>query len=114
MALPRTVSEYLANLRTDIKRVTIEDHMAFVVAARHCAETFRRYMAVTGDQSLAIDNVVSKCSILAEEIKAHPGENTDQIKRLRRAALDAVEELATVIGDAEPSHEAMILPLVRR
>jgi len=114
MAVPKTVSEHLADLKSRIKYVELGDHVGFIVAARHCAETFRRYMAVNGKQSLAIDNLVSKCSILSEGLKADPPLSSDTIRRLRRDALEAVDHLTSFLSDAEPAHEARILPLVRR
>ncbi|ACB94450.1 hypothetical protein [Beijerinckia indica] len=114
MAVPRTVSEHLADLKSQIKSVDLADHVSFIVAARHCAETFRRYMAVNGTQSLAIDNLVSKCSILVEALKAKPPESQEALRRLRRDALDAADTLTGYLSDAEPAHEARILPLVRR
>ncbi len=114
MAVPKAIAEYLSSLKSEIKKVTLEDHTYLIVSARHCAETFRRYMALTTKQSLAIDTVVHKCSDLVEALKLKPAPPEAEIKRLRRAAMEAVEDLAETVADAEPTHEATILPLNRR
>jgi hypothetical protein len=114
MGVPKAVGEYLADLRFLIKRVSMDDHTALIVAARHCAETFRRYMAVERDLSIAIDDVVSKCSVLVEMIKANPDESEANLRPFRRAALQSVDDLSHLLEDAAPSHEATILHLPRR
>jgi hypothetical protein len=114
MAVPKAIAEYLSSLKSEIKKVTLEDHTYLIVSARHCAETFRRYMALTTKQSIAIDNVVHKCSNLVEALKLKPAADEAEIKRLRRTALEAVEDLSETVADAEPTHEAQILPLNRR
>jgi hypothetical protein len=114
MAVPKAIAEYLSSLKSEIKKVTLEDHTYLIVSARHCAETFRRYMALTTKQSLAIDAVVHKCSNLVEALKLKPAVAEPEIKRLRRAAMEAVEDLSETVADAEPSHEATILHLTRK
>jgi len=114
MAVPKAIAEYLADLKSDIKKVTLEDHTHLIVAARHCAETFRRYMAVSTTQSIAIDTVVHKCSDLVEALKVKPALPEASLKPLRRAALESVEDLAATVADAEPIHEAQILHLTRK
>jgi len=113
MAVPKAIAEYLSNLKSEVKKVQLDDHTYLIVAARHCAETFRRYLALTTKQSIAIDNVVAKCSNLVEGLKAtHPSEQ--EIKQLRRAALGAIDDLSDTVADAEPTHEATILHLNRK
>jgi hypothetical protein len=114
MAVPKAIAEYLSNLRSEIKKVTLDDHTYLIVSARHCAETFRRYMALTTSQSIAIDNVVAKCCNLVEALKQKPALSEQEIKPLRRAALQSVEDLSETVSDAEPSHEATILHLTRK
>jgi putative NADH-flavin reductase len=114
MGVPQAVAEYLADLKSLIKRVRAEDHTELIVAVRHCAETFRRYMAVGGAQSIAIDDVVSKCSILVEVMKANPDESEATLRPYRRAAIHSVEDLSRILLDAAPSNEAVILQLPRR
>jgi len=114
MAVPKAIAEYLSSLRAEIKKVTLDDHTYLIVSARHCAETFRRYMALTTSQSIAIDNVVAKCSNLVEGLKQKPALSEQEIKPLRRAALQSVEDLSETVSDAEPSHEATILNLTRK
>jgi hypothetical protein len=112
MAVPKAIAEYLSGLKSEIKKVTLEDHTHLIVSARHSAETFRRYMALTTQQSIAIDNVVHKCSDLVEALKvAAPA---DALKTLRRAALASVEDLSETVADAEAVHEATILHLNRK
>jgi hypothetical protein len=114
MAVPKAIDEYLSSLRSDIKKVTLDDHTYLIVSARHCAETFRRYLALTTKQSIAIDNVVHKCSDLVEALKLKPALSEQDLKPLRRAALEAVGDLSETVADAEPSHEATILHLTRK
>ncbi len=114
MAVPKAIAEYLSNLKSEVKKVQLEDHTYLIVAARHCAETFRRYMALTTQQSLAIDTVVHKCSDLVEGLKAQPALDDQEIKKLRRIALGAIDDLSETVADAEPRHEATILHLNRR
>ncbi len=114
MAVPKAIAEYLSSLKSEIKKVTLEDHTYLIVAARHCAETFRRYLALTTKQSLAIDTVVHKCSDLVEALKIKPPVSEAAIKPLRRAALEAVDDLSETVADAEATHEATILHLNRK
>jgi alcohol dehydrogenase class IV len=114
MAVPKAIAEYLSNLKSEIKKVQLEDHTYLIVAARHCAETCRRYMALTTQQSIAIDNVVHKCSDLVEALKVEPSLAEADIKKLRRAALGSIDELSETVADAEPLHEATILHLTRK
>jgi hypothetical protein len=114
MAVPKAIAEYLSSLRLEIKKVQFEDHTHLIVAARHCAETFRRYMALTTQQSIAIDNAVHKCSELVEALKIKPALDEQKIKPFRRAALEAVSALSETVADAEPTHEAVILHLNRK
>jgi len=114
MAVPKAIAEYLSSLRLEIKKVQLDDHTHLIVAARHCAETFRRYLALTTRQSIAIDTVVQKCSELVEALKITPALDERTIKPLRRAALEAVTDLSETVADAEPSHEATILHLNRK
>ena len=111
MGVPQPIGELLANLKAEIKHATAEDHTPLIVAARHCAETCRRYIAVSGDLSVTIDNVVSKCSILVEAIKQGQGEN---VRGLRHEALYAVDDLSRVVEEAELKEEATILRLPRK
>jgi hypothetical protein len=114
MAVPKAIAEYLSNLKSEIKKVQLDDHTYLIVAARHCAETFRRYLALTTRQSIAIDHVVAKCSNLVEGLKANPSLSDQAIKQMRRDALSAVDDLSETVADAEPSHEATILHLTRK
>ncbi len=114
MAVPKAIAEYLSSLKSDIKKVSLDDHTYLIVSARHCAETFRRYMALTTKQSIAIDTVVHKCSALVEALKVKPALGESEIKHLRRAAMEAVEDLSETVADAEITHEATILHLTRR
>ncbi len=114
MAVPKAIAEYLSSLKSEIKKVQLDDHTYLIVSARHCAETFRRYMALSTKQSLAIDTVVHKCSELVEALKAKPPASDQDIKHLRRAALESVEDLSETVADAEPTHEATILHLTRK
>jgi hypothetical protein len=114
MGVPKAVDDYLAALRTDIKHASREDSTALVVAARRCAETLRRYMAIEGKQSLAIDYVVAKCSNLSEAIRTQTMEDTNALKPLRRTALQAVDELAALLQKTDADNEATILYLQRK
>lgn len=114
MGVPKAVDDYLAALRADIKHANREDTTALVVAARRCAETMRRYMAIEGKQSLAIDHVVAKCSNLSEAIKGQTLEDAIVLKPLRRAALQAVDELAALLQKTDAENEATILYLQRK
>lgn len=114
MGVPKAVDDYLAGLRADIRHVTLEETTALVVAARRCAETLRRYMAIEGKQSLAIDHVVARCSILSEAIKAQAQEDLAELKPLRRAALEAVDDLALLLQKTDSENEATILYLQRK
>jgi hypothetical protein len=114
MAVPKAIAEYLSNLKSEVKKVQLDDHTYLIVAARHCAETFRRYLALTTKQSIAIDNVVAKCSNLVEGLKAKPHLSEQEIKHLRRAALGSIDDLSETVADAEPTHEATILHLNRK
>ncbi len=114
MAVPKAIAEYLSNLKSEVKKVQLDDHTYLIVAARHCAETFRRYLALTTKQSIAIDNVVAKCSNLVEGLKAQPHLSEQEIKQLRRTALGAIDDLSETVADAEAAHEATILHLNRK
>ncbi len=114
LGIPQAIGEHLAGLKAEIKRASFEDYTPLIVAARHTAETCRRYMAVSGDLSVAIDAVIAKSSILVEAIKKDARGEDPNIRSLRYDAIYAVEDLGRAVAETGPNEQATILHLPRR